>query len=421
MNKPTFDHQLARSCAHAFYVSTTLGCIVSDTEGQILFEEGQGFTHCPLCTYTGCSRDMCTASHIYGMLEAERFGGKYIYFCPLGLTCFVSPIIGDEGTAAKITAGPFTMVEKQDFIDCELKGNLHLQGESLECAITALEQVPFIPPEQATELSNLLFMAVGFMNNVSAENELLQADRSHSLQSQISAYIARLKADEEATAAYPLLKEQALLRSIARREREQAYHQLEELLGELFLMGGNLQKLKARGYELMVMISRTAIENGADTELALDMCQRYMEEGAHIEDFSSLCSWLAKTMTAFTDSIFGHGDTKHANIIHRCIQHIGAHYAERLTLEEMADMVYISPAYLSRVFKDETGSTFNQYLNRVRVTKAKELLRDRQLKLTDICLMVGYEDQSYFTRVFKKLEGISPGRYRNKVLAHYRR
>ena len=68
-------------------------------------------------------------------------------------------------------------------------------------------------------------------------------------------------------------------------------------------------------------------------------------------------------------------------------------------------MVYLSPAYLSRIFKQETGVTFNEYLNRVRVNKAKELLRRRELRMTDISLAVGYEDQSYFTKVFKRVAG----------------
>lgn len=416
MNKPTFDHQLAQSCAHAFSVSTALGCTISDIDGQIVFEEGQGFTRCPLCHYAGCSREDCTASHIYGMQEAQRFGGKYIYFCPLGLTCFVSPIIGDEGTAAKITAGPFIMVEKQDFIDCELKENLHLSGETLAHSIEALKQIPFVPPEKATELSNLLFMAVGFMNNVCAENELLEADRLHTLQSHISAYIAQLK-NEETTQAYPLLKEQALLRSVARGAREEAHRQLEELLGALFLTTHSLSKLKARGYELLVMISRTAMENGADTEYVMDLCQSYLESTADVRDFPAFCNWLTRTVAEFVDSTFTYGNTKHANVIHRCVQHIGSHYAERLTLDSMADMVYMSPAYLSRVFKAETGITFNQYLNRVRITKAKDLIRDRRLKLTDVSMMVGYEDQSYFTRVFRKLTGTSPRSYRNNMMS----
>ncbi|MBE7035398.1 MAG: AraC family transcriptional regulator [Ruminococcaceae bacterium] len=416
MNQAAFDRKLAVDCAHAFHVSTGLGTTVSDTEGTIFHEEGLGFAHCPLAPFVGCSREDCTKTHIYGMLEAERFGGKYIYFCPLGLTCFVSPIIGDEGTAAKITAGPFIMVERQDFIDCELKENLHLEGDTLTGCATVLDSIPIVPPAKATELSNLLFMAVGFMNNVSAERDLLETDKSNAIQSRIGSYISELK-QEAGGGQYSLAKEQELLHSIARGEREAAHKQLEELLGSLFVMGRDLGKLKARGFELIVMISRVATENGTDTEQALTMCQQYLEKGATINDFSAYCSWLSKTVTEFADSLFGYGDTKHANIIHRCIQHIGANYAERLTLEDTAGMVYMSPAYLSRVFKSETGVTFNQYLNRIRITKAKALLHNRGLKLTDISQAVGYEDQSYFTRVFKKMTGISPNQYRNKILS----
>ena len=416
MNTAAFDHKLAMDCAHAFHISTGLGCTVSDTEGAIFHEEGIGFSCCPLATFVGCSRNKCTETHRYGMMEAERFGGKYIYFCPLGLTCFVSPIIGDEGTAAKITAGPFIMVEKQDFIDCELRENLHLEGDTLSDCSAALDNIPIVPPAKATELSNLLFMAVGFMNNVSAEKNLMETDQSNIIQGHISSYISELK-KEEGGGQYSLAKEQELLHSIARGERDAAHIQLEELLGSLFVMGHDLAKLKARGYELIVMISRVATENGTDTEKALAMCQQYLEKGASISDFSTYCSWLSKTVTEFADSLFGYGDTKHANIIHRCIQHIGTNYADHLTLEAVAGMVYMSPAYLSRVFKSETGVTFNQYINRIRITKAKALMHNRSLKLSDISQAVGYEDQSYFTRVFKKMTGTSPNKYRNKILS----
>lgn len=415
MDKPSFDHQLARSCAHAFSVSTELGCVVSGIDGCILFEEGQGFTRCPLSRHIGCSQEDCTASHIYGMQEAERFGGKYIYFCPLGLTCFVSPIIGDEGTAAKITAGPFIMVEQQDFIDCELKENLHLSGDVLENSIQALKQIPFISPTKATELSNLLFMSVGFMNNVHAENELLEAGRLQASQSHISAYISQLK-NEKVSSVYPFLMEQALLQSIAHGECERLHQQMEELLGAIFITTNNLQAIKARGYELLVMISRLVIENGADTEYVLGICDHYITNSAKISDFPSFCSWIMQIVSDLLDNTFNRNKTKHANIVHRCIQFIGSNYAEHIDLNTLADMVYLSPAYLSRIFKAETGTTINQYLNRVRITKAKELLHNRQLKLVDISLSVGYEDQSYFTRVFRKIAGISPSEYRNKTV-----
>ena len=59
--------------------------------------------------------------------------------------------------------------------------------------------------------------------------------------------------------------------------------------------------------------------------------------------------------------------------------------------------------------------TFDEYLNRVRVNKAKELLRRRELRMTDISLAVGYEDQSYFTKVFKRVAGMLPREYREKI------
>ena len=113
--------------------------------------------------------------------------------CPLGLTCFVSPIIGDGGTAAKITIGPFIMVEKQDFISCELTETLKLRNKTLQSATQSLQNIPFVSPDKVAPLSNLLFMSAVFMNNVYAENLLIESDRSHSIQGQIGDYIAQLK------------------------------------------------------------------------------------------------------------------------------------------------------------------------------------------------------------------------------------
>ena len=92
MTQEKFDYQLADECSRAFCASTGLGCTVSDTEGRLLFEHGYGCHSCGLCRAAGLPDENCIRAHNYGMMEAERFGGKYIYFCPLGLTCFVSPI-----------------------------------------------------------------------------------------------------------------------------------------------------------------------------------------------------------------------------------------------------------------------------------------------------------------------------------------
>ena len=79
------------------------------------------------------------------MAESTRFGGKYVYFCPMGLTCFVSPVLEDEEATAKLTVGPFLMVDRQDYIACDLEGQMGLCGQPLLNVTALLDRIPFFP------------------------------------------------------------------------------------------------------------------------------------------------------------------------------------------------------------------------------------------------------------------------------------
>ncbi len=408
-----FDEKLARECAQAYAASTALGCTLSGREGRVLAEYGHGCASCRMCAAAGLPQENCVQAHIYGMQEAERFGGRYIYFCPMGLTCFVSPILGESGMQAKITVGPFLMVERADYIACELENRLWLSDAAQAKVKDVLEEIPFVPPQRVDQLARLLFMAVGFLNNVSSENRMLEAGKSGEQQGQITSYILKLKQGEDAP-RYPFEKERALLQSVARQNKPQAQRLLNELLGAILFAGGReLEPVKARLYDLLVLVSRTAIENGADGEQTLELLYQYRRQMQGMQTVDALCLWLSKVLNQFMDNLFGFPSAKHANVIHRCIQYIGTHYKERITLEETAQRVYLSPPYLSRIFREETGMSFNEYLNQVRVNQAKELLQNRSLSVMDVAYLVGYEDQSYFTKVFKRSTGLLPRAYRN--------
>ena len=275
----------------------------------------------------------------------------------------------------------------------------------------ALEPIPYIPTEKVTEMSTLLFMAVSFMNNVSDANRMLETQGSDAIQGQVTAYIQQLKNDG-VSEPYPLETEKALLRAVRQANRSEAHRLLNELLGHvLFSSGGDLSQIKSRIYELLVLVSRAAIEGGADPEQTLLANNRYFVDISAIRDFDALCQWMTHVTNTLMDSIFDFTGVRHANVIHQSVQYIRAHYTEKITLEEMARRVYLSPAYFSRVFKEETGEAFTAYLNRVRIDRSKELLRHKSIRLTDIALLVGFEDQSYYSKVFKKPEGISPLRF----------
>lgn len=100
--------------------------------------------------------------------------------------------------------------------------------------------------------------------------------------------------------------------------------------------------------------------------------------------------------------------------IRKAVRFIGLNFWRPLTLDEIADESGMSKYHFARTFKAVTGKTFKEYLTEKRVEKAKTLLADGEMTITEICYSVGFNDLSYFDRVFRKLVGINPLAYHNR-------
>ncbi len=96
------------------------------------------------------------------------------------------------------------------------------------------------------------------------------------------------------------------------------------------------------------------------------------------------------------------------------VRYINSHYSQNLSLHYLADRFYISPYYLSRIFKEVTGFTFVEYLNSVRVKEAKKLLEISNLKVNVIAEKVGFGSITHFGRVFREITGHAPLHYRKQ-------
>ncbi|MFC4104127.1 response regulator transcription factor [Paenibacillus xanthanilyticus] len=110
------------------------------------------------------------------------------------------------------------------------------------------------------------------------------------------------------------------------------------------------------------------------------------------------------------------GGTGSANM-KRLLDYMEAHYAEPLTLKEMAKHFHFNPSYLSSIFSAHNPDGFAGHLNKIRIGKAAVLLREGDLPINEISGLVGYSDHSYFCKVFKKLTGLSPSSYRRQPLS----
>ncbi|MBW7454570.1 helix-turn-helix transcriptional regulator, partial [Paenibacillus sepulcri] len=102
--------------------------------------------------------------------------------------------------------------------------------------------------------------------------------------------------------------------------------------------------------------------------------------------------------------------------IMRAVEYIDTNYAnEKISLQELCRHVLMSTSYFSLVFKQHTGETFVEYLTRVRMEKARELLQFTSLKFYEIADRIGYGDPNYFSILFKKHAGVSPREYRDRL------
>lgn len=400
-----FDAVLARELADAFSASTGLGCTVK-TNGsqQSLCAFGYTCECCALRRVFGCDEHACELTHLYGLEQARRFGGRYIYFGKHGLTFFVSPIIGSGEDSARVTVGPFLMVEPEDFCACELGGR--------EDLLPLIREIPYVEASRATQLSTLLYMAVGYLDSVSAVEAMRESHVRDTIQGQISAYIMELKQSGESV-SYPFDKEQALLDAMAEGNRALCEKLLTMILGHIMVASGSsLPRAKAYAGGLLTMMIRSVMQR-TDDPVHLEKNMLLFDQELHSSaDISSLCRLLSRVMHTLMDGMSKFKDARHADALHRAAQYIRTHLDEKLDLETLASAACLSPAYFSRIFREETGVSVQQAVIDARLQRACELIEYGGLRLCDVALMVGFQDQSYFSRAFQKAYGVTPTQYR---------
>lgn len=133
-----------------------------------------------------------------------------------------------------------------------------------------------------------------------------------------------------------------------------------------------------------------------------------------LEMFSSEAGIKAYDIDSEDDSVLYNSEANNF-IVTKALEYIKEHSKERIQLTDVADHCYVSQWHLSKLLNKHTGENFSVALNRARIANAKELLEDPSRKIYDIAEEVGFQDLAHFSRVFKKLEGISANEYRNSI------
>ena len=123
--------------------------------------------------------------------------------------------------------------------------------------------------------------------------------------------------------------------------------------------------------------------------------------------------FISKVMAACSD-VISKRQERSGNIIKTAKDYIDAHFDKDISLDDVSKVVNISPYYFSKIFKEESGLNFIEYLTNIRIEKAKNLLENSNLSVKEICISCGYSDPNYFSRSFKKNVGVTPTEYKDR-------
>ena len=155
----------------------------------------------------------------------------------------------------------------------------------------------------------------------------------------------------------------------------------------------------------------------SEQRAAMDNLQELMLSVVDSLELDQLRSLLEQMMDeCFAPMDSGSGSEGMRSTVQRVREYIDAHYDEPISLSVLAARFHVDDGYLSRMFKQQTGCNLMLYLAQVRMTQAKKLLAQKDMSITDVAQMVGYDDYAYFSRVFKRMEGKSPRTYREEEL-----
>ncbi|MCL6602971.1 MAG: response regulator [Paenibacillus sp.] len=160
-----------------------------------------------------------------------------------------------------------------------------------------------------------------------------------------------------------------------------------------------------------VRAAQQSFTTGEDPAALIEELQQSIKQISHFEDSLQYLSTLLERLWRWRSE----GTDKYGDLISKVKQYISVHYNnDQLSLQDISRQIGVSPSHMSKVFSQETGQTMTEYLTGTRIRKAMELLKTTRQKTFEIAFEVGYNDQHYFSNLFKKFTGMTPMEYRRQ-------
>ena len=383
-----------------------------DSDGSNIMTFGHFSNYCSVLKKKVFDETECFKVRAKAGQTAFHLGEAYIFSCHANMSLIAFPLINQGDLLGSVLIGPFLMDRPDSTIITELADRYTLSASLCLDLYDELDGLIAYPPAKVNHLKKLVDHLLSPL--LPGERALLlERQQKMSQQSRINETIQIYKEQEvNHSLSYFYKKEKDLLAKVRSGTMQEVKALLNELIGfVLFSEGSQLESIRVRSIELTTLLSRVAIEGGAKTDSIYNLNSQFLTRLYKEQDIEDLCMLMQEVLESFMSAMFSETD-KGNPYIRKALRFMMDNYSEHLELNQVAEYVELSPSYFSSLFHQVVGVSFREHLCQIRVEESKRLLLSKQYSLADIAISMGFPDQSYYCKVFKRIVGVTPGKYR---------
>lgn len=164
----------------------------------------------------------------------------------------------------------------------------------------------------------------------------------------------------------------------------------------------------------ITLATRAAIDGGLHSEVAFTLSDIFIQRLEDLKNVDKIDELMYEAILTFTEKVLEVKEQRYSKTITTVKNYIYNHKYEKINHAELANAVNLNPSYLSVLFKEEVGIPVSEYIQQIKIDEAKNLLAYTDTPLSEISSLFHFTDQSHFTKVFKKLAGITPKQFKEK-------
>lgn len=396
----------------SFSALTGIDVALCDAEGNEVLAYRVSKERC-ICELMRVQQDLhaaCIQNMRYAAQKAAELGEPYIFKCGCLIKC-VSPILFEEKLAGCLALGPVLLWETDELTREEIERFLSPCNLPEAEKKNIIDNITELTCDRMTAAANMLYVIVDYICRETGKS-LEERKRISEQQRQIAELLIEKK-QSGALGKVPGEAEKVLISYVQSGDITNAKRILNKLLGEIFsYSSGNLDIIKAELYELTAVLMRATVDFGVPLERLSGHINEYTKILAKDTTFEDLCYLTSEILEFFISVIYEYRANKMQNKhLINALDYIKSNFHKPLSLNSVADNIYLNRYYLSHLFRTELKVTFSDYLNKVRMEEAARLIRTQGFKIQEVADAVGFRDANYFTKVFKKYYNVTPKKY----------